>query len=300
MMAMRAQPIASAPRALGKFVKTPSKHKSETPEPGDLVRIHYVGMLEDGSVFDSSRARGEPFQFNLGESQVIDGWDVLIRTMALGERADLVIPPEYAYGEAGIPPVIPPNATLTFDVEVLDIGRPVEGSKDAERPEGAQEDDGRSDETRASRGLEVGGRELFWEKDPERESGGGPGYVWKATGTGAEICISVPLADNVKVKDINVDVRTHWISCTVGSDLIFEGELFAAVDSDDSHWDLERSDNSMQLLVYLVKIDTALKWAALFAVTDAEGVEFLDTEVVDVDEALRIANRQSARSTSAG
>ncbi|CAI6003243.1 unnamed protein product [Closterium sp. NIES-65] len=91
----------------------------DKPEAGDEVSVHYTGTLLDGTKFDSSVDRGEPFNFKLGQGQVIKGWDKGIASMKKGEKSVFTIKPEYAYGEAGSPPTIPANATLKFEVELL-------------------------------------------------------------------------------------------------------------------------------------------------------------------------------------
>lgn len=90
---------------------------------GDVVTVDYAGTLLDGTKFDSSIDRGTAFPFTIGVSSVIEGWQLGVVGMKVGEKRKLTIPPELAYGPAGRPPVIPPNATLVFEIDMLKIGQ---------------------------------------------------------------------------------------------------------------------------------------------------------------------------------
>jgi FKBP-type peptidyl-prolyl cis-trans isomerase len=102
-------------------IETTQEGTGEGAKNGDKVQVHYTGTLEDGTKFDSSVDRGTPFMFDLGTGQVIEGWEKGILGMKVGEKRILTIPSEMGYGSRGAGEIIPPNATLIFEVEMLKI-----------------------------------------------------------------------------------------------------------------------------------------------------------------------------------
>jgi len=130
-----AQPETSSgiPLVNGDTITTPSGLKyievvvgqGDTPTAGQLIKAHYTGWLTNGSKFDSSRDRGEPIEFPIGQGRVIKGWDEGLSSMKAGGRRMLIIPPGLAYGDRGTPGgPIPPSATLVFDVELVSAANP--------------------------------------------------------------------------------------------------------------------------------------------------------------------------------
>lgn len=117
-----AQPKPAQPAGPSELVKLDSKVGTGAEAvKGKRIKVHYTGTLTDGSKFDSSVDRGEPFTFTLGAGEVIKGWDEGFAGMKVGGKRKLTIPYQMAYGEAGRPPKIPPKATLIFDVELLGV-----------------------------------------------------------------------------------------------------------------------------------------------------------------------------------
>uniref|UniRef100_UPI0021CEAAB4 FKBP-type peptidyl-prolyl cis-trans isomerase n=1 Tax=Balneicella halophila TaxID=1537566 RepID=UPI0021CEAAB4 len=105
----------------GLYYKIEEQGEGKKPIKGQTVAVHYTGMFTDGGVFDSSHSRKQPIEFLLGMGQVITGWDEGIALLNEGGKAKLVIPSDLAYGSAGAGGVIPPNATLLFDVELVKV-----------------------------------------------------------------------------------------------------------------------------------------------------------------------------------
>jgi len=107
----------------GMKIETLKEGAGAEAKNGDTVTVHYTGTLENGTKFDSSLDRGTPFSFTLGTGKVIRGWDLGVLGMKVGEKRKLTIPSELGYGSQGAGGVIPPNATLIFEVELLRINQ---------------------------------------------------------------------------------------------------------------------------------------------------------------------------------
>ncbi len=105
----------------GVNVEVITEGKGASPKQGQVVTVHYTGWLTDSTKFDSSVDRGQPFKYQFGVGQVIQGWDDGVETMKLGGKSRFTIPPELGYGRQGAGGIIPPNATLIFEVELLGI-----------------------------------------------------------------------------------------------------------------------------------------------------------------------------------
>jgi len=121
------------------------------------IQVHYTGKLQDGTKFDSSFDRGEPFSFQIGLRQVIEGWETGLMGMKVGGKRTLIIPPELAYGERGAGDLIPPNATLTFDVELVAVQDPGYGFVKAEEIKVLQDDDYKFIDIRTEKDRDITG-----------------------------------------------------------------------------------------------------------------------------------------------
>ncbi len=115
------EPITTITTASGLIIEELVIGSGEEAKAGDTAVVHYTGWLTDGSKFDSSKDRNDPFAFGLGRRQVIGGWDEGVQGMKIGGTRKLTIPPELGYGARGAGGVIPPNATLVFEVELLEL-----------------------------------------------------------------------------------------------------------------------------------------------------------------------------------
>jgi len=114
-------PMSAITTASGLTIEDTVVGQGKAAASGRDIVVHYAGWLADGTQFDSSKEKQDPFEFTLGKKEVMDGWEEGLRGMKVGGTRKLVIPPQLAYGEDGAGDTIPPNATLTFEVELLSV-----------------------------------------------------------------------------------------------------------------------------------------------------------------------------------
>jgi len=108
-------------KGAGILIRTIKEGSGKPPKKGDICEVHYEGFLEDGRQFDSSRERNQSLQLRLGEGHVMEGWEVALLHMKVGQLAEVTIPHLYGYGEQGYPPKIPPRSTLVYQLEIIRI-----------------------------------------------------------------------------------------------------------------------------------------------------------------------------------
>lgn len=227
-----------------KRVLVKAQDDAENPLLGDAVSVHYVGTLENGDVFDSSRDRDEPFTFRLGLGQVIKGWDEGVNTMLKGERAEFTIHPDLAYGPSGAGDIIPGNATLKFDVELIDIDDTVEDDD-----EDADDDFADVDELNAGDDGDLGyGRDDLGHggEDPERR------FYWERRGT--EVVVVAPLVSDVTSKDVSSVFKTASVCVKVAGDVLIEGVPGCELDWEDCWWEIDEDKSGKRcLFIHLAK-----------------------------------------------
>jgi len=245
----------------GSLVKTiihPAPAFSRRPQLGDEVTVHFVGTLEDGSVFDDTRARHEPYTFRVGLGFVIGGWDKGIPTMMKGERSLFTMDPSVAYGAAGAGWKIPPNATVKFDIELLGWEELDDMGPDDIEPEWEAPLVGRDD-------VGEGG------KDPAGQ------YSWERNGL--EVLVKAQLPDDTVPKDIVAEFYPHRVSVSVKGSVLLSGTPAIDLDFEECYWDMSREEEILDdpqarlwLLIHLHKKDAEkVRWPDHLLVEDIEG-----------------------------
>lgn len=222
---------------LKKKILVAGEDEADIPLLGDEVIVHYVGTLENGEEFDSSRARGEPFKFKLGLGEVIQGWDKGVATMRKGERALLTVDPELAYGERGSGAKIPGNATLKFDVELLDI-KEVNEEEEENLDDFDDMDDFEDDYGRKDMGP----------------GGEGPGGRYRWERRGGEVVVIAPVKEEVGKKSVKANFGMQKVSVAIQENILFEGTPGCELEPDECWWEISEDTNgNRSLFIHLQK-----------------------------------------------
>ena len=218
---------------------------SEPPPYGALVHVTYTVAYQNGTVFDATHET-TPFTFQLNTNRAIEGLELGISTMAIGERATIECAPEYAYGAAGAGSVVPPNTPITYEVELVDWedGPPVE-----------------------SGALDMRAYKTALEGDAVSE-GEAVGYRWREGGE--EIELRVALGDDQRAADVlecefgRRSLRLRLADAGASPGVELEGELRGKIRIDECYWVLDDDDGARELVVTLVKDALYTKWGAVF------------------------------------
>ncbi|CAK9025757.1 Peptidyl-prolyl cis-trans isomerase FKBP65 (PPIase FKBP65) (70 kDa peptidyl-prolyl isomerase) (FK506-binding protein 65) (AtFKBP65) (Immunophilin FKBP65) (Peptidyl-prolyl isomerase ROF2) (Protein ROTAMASE FKBP 2) (Rotamase) [Durusdinium trenchii] len=234
----------------GSLIKTiisPAPAFSRRPQLGDEVTVHFVGSLEDGSVFDDTRARHEPYTFRVGLGFVIGGWDKGIPTMMKGERSLFTMDSSVAYGANGAGYKIPPNATVRFDIELLGWEEIDDMGPDDVEPEWEAPLVGRND-------VGEGGKDPFGQ------------YSWVRNGL--EVIVKLQLPDDTRPKDVAAEFFPQRVSVAVKGSPVLSGTPAIDLDWEECYWDINREEEiqddpqaKLWLLIHLHKKDAEkVRW----------------------------------------
>lgn len=269
-----------------------------TPPIGARVQVHYVGWLPDGRQFDSSRDRGAPFQFVLGAGTVIRAWECAVSTMTVDEVAMLRCRADYAFGPYGFKPLVPPNATLDFELELLgwedyDSGvQDVDGSNPFDDDENDEDvfidlQQGDIDElARVSAAVEV---EDTGPAKGRAVSAGGTAYAWEESEYGVTLFVQLPEA--LGSRDVSCTVSQREIRLEVpAAGISLSGPLKGPVHAADAYWLIDKDGEGGRCVqVYMDKVHELPSWGGVLLeeqAADAAGL-LLEPEGGDGDSSLR-------------
>lgn len=215
---------------------SPRSCRGMRPRLGDRVTIQYTAMLSNGEEFFTTRDFESPFTFRVGHGETIQGIDDAVMDMSKGEYSVFTIAPKLAYGEEGLEGKVPPNETLTYEIELVDY-RDMDPEVDEFDEDFKIPDDldkhGKND-------LGPGG------EDPNGK------YRWERHGQ--EMIVIAPIGDGTTRKDIEYEVKKQWVKVVVAGDVLLDGEPGCDIDEDESDWEIKvDSDGRRSLFLHLKK-----------------------------------------------